>query len=70
MLNTEIVEFDDWMTSKPWKKEAVEEQLSFNVDFKDWQQTLTTQEHTILTYLIQGYPVKQIANILHLHIKP
>jgi hypothetical protein len=60
---TEIVEFDEWM--KSWKKEAVEEQFSFNVDFKNWQETLSTQEHTILTHLIQGYKAKDIANILH-----
>jgi hypothetical protein len=64
-VETEIVEFEDWMTSKPWKKESVEEQFSFNVDFKNWQVTLTTQEHTILTHLIQGYKAKDIANILH-----
>jgi len=40
-------------------------QFSFNVDFKDWQQTLSTQEHTILTHLIQGYKAKDIAEILH-----
>jgi len=62
----EVVEFDDWMTSKPWKKEAVEEQFSFNVDFKDWQQTLSTQEHTILTHLIEGYKASKIAEILQL----
>jgi len=65
-VNTEIVEYDEWMTSKPWNKESVEEQFSFNVDFKDWQQTLTTQEKTILSHLIQGYKAKQIAEILQL----
>lgn len=65
-VDTEIVEFDDWMTNKPWKKEAVEEQISFQIDFKDWQQTLTKQEKTILSYLIQGYKAKDIAEILHL----
>jgi hypothetical protein len=64
-VETEIVEYDDWMTSKPWKKEAVEEQFSFNVDFKDWQKTLSSQEHTILTHLLQGYKAKDIADILH-----
>jgi hypothetical protein len=63
-VETEIIEYDEWMT-RTWNKKAVEEQFSFNVDFKDWQQTLSTQEHTILTYLIQGYPVKQIAEFLH-----
>ncbi len=51
---------------KPWKKEAVEEQISFNIDFKDWQQTLTKQEKTILSHLMQGYKAKDIADILQL----
>jgi len=63
-VDTEIVEFDEWM--KPWKKEAVEEQISFNIDFKDWQQTLTKQEKTILSHLMQGYKAKDIADILQL----
>lgn len=65
-VDTEIVEYEDWMTNKPWNKEAVEEQFSFNVDFKDWQQTLTQQEKTILSHLMQGYKAKQIAEILQL----
>lgn len=64
--DTEIVEFDDWMTSKSWSKEAVEEQISFNIDFKDWQQTLTNEEKKILSHLMQGYKAKQIAEILQL----
>lgn len=65
-VNTEIVEYDDWMTSKPWNKEAVEEQFSFNVDFKDWQQTLTYEEKIILSHLMQGLKAKDIAEILSL----
>jgi len=65
-VETQIVEFDDWVTSKFHNKEKVEEQLSFNIDFKDWQQTLTTKEHTILSYLIQGYSVNKIAEFLSL----
>jgi hypothetical protein len=61
----EVVEFDDWMTNKPRSKEMIEAHLSFNIDFKDWQKTLSTQEHTILTHLIQGYKAKDIAEILH-----
>ena len=64
--DTEIVEFDDWMTAKPWSRDAVENQISFQIDFKDWQQTLTTQEKTILSHLMQGYKSKDIADILHL----
>lgn len=63
-VDTEIVEFDEWM--KPWKKEAVEEQISFNIDFKDWQQTLTKQEKTILSHLMQGLKAIDIAEILQL----
>lgn len=62
----EVVEFDDWMTNKPRSKETIEEYFSFNVDFKDWQNTLSTQEHTILTHLIEGYKANKIAEILHL----
>ena len=65
-VDTEIVEFDDWMSAKTWKKEAVEEQISFNIDFKDWQKTLSTQEHTILTHLIEGYKASKIAELLQL----
>lgn len=63
--NTEVVEFDEWMT-RTWNKSAVEEQFSFNVDFKNWQETLSTQEHTILTHLIEGYKASKIAELLHL----
>lgn len=66
-VDTHIVELDDeWMSYKPWKKEAVEEQISFQIDFQDWQQTLTKQEKTILSHLMQGYKAKDIAEILQL----
>ena len=65
-LRYRVVEFDDWMTAKTWKKEAVEEYFSFNIDFKDWQHTLSTQEHTILTHLIEGYKASKIAELLQL----
>jgi len=64
-VDTEIVEFDEWMT-KTWNKQAVEEQISFQIDFKDWQKTLSTQEHTILTHLIEGYKASKIAELLQL----
>ena len=65
-VETEVVEYDEWMTSKPWKKEAVENQLTFSIDFKDWQQTLTKEEKNILSHLIQGYKAGKIAEILKL----
>jgi len=65
-VDTEIVEFDEWMTNKPWKKETVEEQISFQIDFKNWQQTLTEQEKAILSHLMQGYKTKDISDILQL----
>lgn len=65
-VNTEIVEFDDWMSAKTWEKDAVEEQISFQIDFKDWQQTLTNEEKNILSHLTQGYKATQIAKILQL----
>lgn len=65
-VETEIVEYDDWMTSKSWRKEAIEEQLSFNIDFKDWQKTLTSKESSVLSHLMQGFKASKIAEILQL----
>jgi hypothetical protein len=65
-VDTEVIEYDDWMTSKPWKKEALEEQISFDIDFKDWQQTLTSAENKVLSHLIQGFKASKIAEILQL----
>lgn len=65
-VDTEIVEYDEWMTMKSRSKHTVEETLSFNIDFKDWQQTLTTNEKTILSHLMQGYKASKIAEILKL----
>jgi ATP/maltotriose-dependent transcriptional regulator MalT len=65
-VDTEVVELDEWMTMKPSGKEAVENQLTFNIDFKDWQQTLTKEEKTILSHLMQGYKASKIAEILKL----
>ncbi|UCH66110.1 MAG: hypothetical protein JSW63_02970 [Ignavibacterium sp.] len=63
---SEIVEFDEWMTSKPRGKDAVEEQIGTDLDFKDWQQTLTKEEKNILSHLMQGYKAIKIAEILKL----
>jgi hypothetical protein len=65
-VETEIIEFDEWMTIKPRSKCTVEETLSFNIDFKDWQQTLTTEEKNILSHLMQGFKASKIAEILKL----
>jgi len=54
------------MTSKLRGREAVEEQLSFNVDFPEWQKTLTKEEKTILSHLMLGYKAGKIAEILKL----
>jgi hypothetical protein len=63
---TEVIEFDDWMTMKYNSRETVEETISFQIDFKDWQKTLTEQEKEILSHLMQGYKANKIAEILQL----
>jgi len=55
------------MTSKPWSSENVENEISFQIDFKDWQNKLTKQEMIILSHLMQGNKAKQIAEILLLN---
>ena len=65
-VDTEVVEFDEWMTMKSRSKHTVEETLSFSIDFKDWQKTLTSEEKTILSHLMLGYKAGKIAEILKL----
>ena len=65
-VDTEVVELDDWMTMKSRSKHIVEETLSFKIDFKDWQQTLTKEVKNILSHLMLGYKASKIAEILKL----
>ena len=65
-VDTEVVEYDEWMTMKPRSKHTVEETLSFNIDFKEWQRTLTNEENQILSHLMLGYKASKIAEILKL----
>ena len=65
-VETEVVALDEWMTMKPRGREAVENQLTFSIDFKDWQRTLTSEEKNILSHLMQGYKASKIAEILKL----
>jgi hypothetical protein len=62
--DAEIVEFDDWLAAKPRAKEMVEEQISFTIDFHSWQQTLGELERKILNYLMIGYKIKDISEML------
>ena len=65
-VDTEIVELNEWMTNKPRGREAVENQLTFNIDFKNWQNTFTNKEKNILSHLMQGYKASKIAEVLQL----
>jgi len=65
-VDTEVVEYDEWITNKFRGKEVVENQLTFSIDFKDWQKTLTSKENSVLSHLMQGYKASKIAEILQL----
>ena len=54
------------MTAKPRAKEIVEEQISFTIDFKDWQKTLDDLQKKILNYLIEGFSVKKISEMIRM----
>jgi hypothetical protein len=64
--DAEIVAFDDWVIAKPRSKEMVEEQISFNIDFKDWEATLDDLQKKILDYLMQGFSAKNISEMMSL----
>ena len=44
----------------------VEDQISFNIDFKDWQKTLDDLQKKILDYLMQGFNAKDISEMMRL----
>ena len=62
----EIVSFDEWMTSKPRGKQMIEDTVSFNIDFKSWQNKLTRIELRILKLLMDGYSATKIADKIKL----
>jgi hypothetical protein len=64
--DVEIISFDEWMTSKPRGKQRVEETLDFNIDFKNWQNTLTKREKRIFNFLALGYSATKIAEKIKL----
>ena len=64
--DVEIVEFDEWMTSKPRGKQMVEETIGFNIDFKNWQEKLTRIERRIFNLLLEGYSATKIAEKIKL----
>jgi hypothetical protein len=59
-----ILRFDDWVVARPRSKEVVEEQISFSIDFKDWQKTLDDLQKKILDYLMQGFSAKNISDMM------
>ena len=63
---TEIVQYDDWVTSKAHIKERVEDSFSFNIDFSNWQKTLSRIERRILKLLLNGFTAPQIAKKIKL----
>ena len=53
------------MTSKPRAdKERIENEISFSIDFKDWQKTLDDLQKKILDYLMQGFSAKNISEMM------
>jgi hypothetical protein len=64
---TEIVEFSEWMSSNPLKKDSVEESISFRIDFSNWQLTLPKIERRILSMLLKGYTATKIADKIKLN---
>jgi hypothetical protein len=61
---TEVVEYDHWMTPKTFKKNAVEDNLVFKMDFKEWREKLSSAAKRILNLLIEGYNAFNISKKL------
>jgi hypothetical protein len=61
-----VIEFAEWMTSKPWNKESVEDSVTFPIDFQNWQMELNRIERKILKLLLDGYSAAKISEKLKL----
>ncbi len=64
-VDTEIIEFDEWMTLKQRNKEEVEEAIAFQIDYNSWQAKLSRIEKKVLNFLIQGFDARTIADKVH-----
>ena len=64
-VDTEIIEFDEWMTLKQRNKEEVEEAIAFQIDYNNWQEKLSRIEKKVLNFLIQGFDARTIADKIH-----
>jgi hypothetical protein len=59
-----VVEFDNWMTVTPRTKENIEAAYCFPIDYEHWLAQLDELQQQILNYLIQGYKISKIAEII------
>jgi hypothetical protein len=66
-VEKEVVSFDDWMISKPRAdKEMIEDEITFRIDFRDWQKTLDELKKKLFDYLMQGFSAKNISELMSL----
>ncbi len=61
---TPVIELDEWMTANVKSRNSVEDLMLFNIDYKDWLRQLDRNEKVILNYLIEGFKIQHIAEIL------
>lgn len=59
-----VTDLQDWMPISERSKEAIDEALVFNVDFSRWINRLNDVQRKVVNYLIQGFRVKEIAEII------
>jgi len=61
---TEVVEYDSRMISKSFRKNVVEDNLVFRLDFQDWKEKPSEIEQWVLSLLIEGYNKLKISKKL------
>jgi DNA-directed RNA polymerase specialized sigma24 family protein len=59
-----VTELEEWMPLSAKSKEAADEALVFNVDYSRWINRLNEIQRTVVSYLIQGFRLKEIAEII------
>lgn len=64
-----VTGLQDWMTIPCKSKEAIDEALTFNVDYSRWINRLNSLEKRTVEYLIQGFRLNEIAKFIKATVK-
>ncbi len=64
-----VEKLDEWMPMNMKSREAIQESLTFSIDYSFWMKRLTNIQRQTVEYLIQGFRLKEIAKKLKANLE-